>query len=116
MQELWVPTALAIAVFLVSSLVALPLTRIIAKNKEDAVKRTVFVCLVLGNANTMPLLVMQSLCSEFAPLQFDGKCFTQAMGYASLFMTIVNIVAVSLNVADLEKCACHGLEFIQLRY
>lgn len=75
-------------------MLALPLTRIIAKDKEEAVRRTVFVCLVLGNANTMPLLVMQSLCSEFVPLQFDDKCYTQAMGYASLFMTVVNIVAV----------------------
>lgn len=94
MQELWVPVVLAITVFVVTAIVAFPLTRIIAANKEEAVRRAIFACLILGNANTMPLLVMQSLCSEFSLMQFDGKCFTQSMGYASLFMTVVNIFAV----------------------
>lgn len=94
MQELWVPIALAITVLALTAIVAFPVTRIIAANKEEAVRRAIFACIMLGNANTMPLLVMQSLCSEFSPFQFDGKCFIQSMGYASLFMTVVNMIAV----------------------
>ena len=59
-------------------------------------RRAIFACLILGNANSMPLIVMQSLCDTFPPLQQGGKCYVKSMGYASLFMTVVNIVAVRL--------------------
>lgn len=97
LQDLWFPIVLAFAVFLVSGLIAFPLTYLVARRKEEAVRRAIFICLTLGNANTMPLLVMQSLCNTFEPLQEGGKCYTRSMGYASLYITIVNIVTVSAN-------------------
>lgn len=94
LQDLWVPISLALGIFAVTALVAFPLTRFVGRNKQEPVRRAIFACLILGNANTMPLLVMQSLCTTFPPFESDSKCYTKAMGYASLYMTIVNIVAV----------------------
>eukprot|EP00178_Gracilaria_changii_P024990 TRINITY_DN759_c0_g1_i3.p1 TRINITY_DN759_c0_g1~~TRINITY_DN759_c0_g1_i3.p1 ORF type:complete len:330 (+),score=41.32 TRINITY_DN759_c0_g1_i3:727-1716(+) len=93
LQEIWVPVALAFLIYIITAFIAFPITRLIAREKQEAVKRAIFACLILGNANTMPLLVMQSLCQTFPPLQESQSCYAKSMGYASLFLTVVNIVS-----------------------
>ncbi|CAN8076853.1 unnamed protein product [Agarophyton chilense] len=93
LQEIWVPVALALIVYLITAFIAFPITRLVARHKQEAVKRAIFACLILGNANTMPLLVMQSLCETFPPMQTAPQCYAKSMGYASLFLTVVNIVS-----------------------
>lgn len=97
LQQIWVPVALAFLVFGMAAVFAYPITKLIASGKQEAVQRAVFACLVLGNANVMPLLVMQSLCATFPPLMSTPHCYDKSMGYASLFLTVINIISVSLS-------------------
>lgn len=94
MQHVWIPVLLAFITFLVSALIAFPLTFFLAQHKQEAVRRAMFACLILGNANSIPLLVLQSLCDTFEPLQEGGECYATSMGYATLFMTVINMIAV----------------------
>lgn len=107
LQDLWVPVALAFSVFLITLLIALPVTALVAARKEVAVRRAMFLCAMLGNSNTMPLLVMQSLCHSFTPLRDNNRCYATGVEYASLYMTVVNMVAVSrpaLQYSGASEC------------
>eukprot|EP00737_Agarophyton_chilense_P002395 gb/GEZJ01002725.1/.p1 GENE.gb/GEZJ01002725.1/~~gb/GEZJ01002725.1/.p1 ORF type:complete len:264 (-),score=28.88 gb/GEZJ01002725.1/:1241-2032(-) len=93
LQQIWVPILLAFLVLGVGAAFAFPITRVIAADKQESVRRAIFLCLTLGNANVLPLLVMQSLCDTFPPLMETPQCYEKSMGYASLFLTIVNIIS-----------------------
>lgn len=95
LQDIWVPLAAAILIFLLTAAIAHPLTLLFAKRKEEAVRRVMWSCIVLGNSNTMALLVMQSLCDSFAPLNHDPKCVVRSTGFASLYITVVTLFTVS---------------------
>lgn len=101
-QELWVPISMAALRLALCAIISVPLVELIARKKEPAVKRVIFLCLLQGNSNTMPLLVMQSLCQNFSPFHEQPACYARAMGYASLFMVVVNVVGVS----HMEICFC----------
>lgn len=76
--------------------------RIIARNKEEAVRRVIFACIMLGNAGNMPMLILQSLCDNFAPLRQQPNCLTTSAGVTSLFSLPFNIVLVRCQFVNLR--------------
>lgn len=94
LQDVWVPLATAVLIFIVTAVIAHPLTLLLARDKEEVVRRVMWTCIVLGNSNTLALLVMQSICDSFSPLKEDPSCVVRSAGYASLYITIVTLFTV----------------------
>lgn len=95
LQDIWLPPVMAIIIHLVTALLSFPIIWIVARGKEEAVRRTAFLCLMLGNTNSMVLIIMKSLCDNYVPLQQGGRCFSQSAGFASLFTSVGTILSVS---------------------
>lgn len=87
----WATTLLA-----VGGIVGMLVVAIVARKKEVAVKRAVFACVTLGNANTLPLLLMNGLCDGYAPIRDDPECVSKSTGYIALFLIAWNIATVSI--------------------
>lgn len=80
---------------LLACVIAFPVTWVIASGKDELVKRAIFMCLVLGNSNSMALLIMQSLCDTYQPLGNVPKCVTRSTTYSTLFILPVTVLTVS---------------------
>lgn len=102
-RSIWVPIAVAFFIFLFSVAIAFPITLVLARGKEEAVKRVMWSCIVLGNWNTMALLVMQSLCGAISPLSEDPKCMVKSTGFASLYITVISLLTVSPHRREISS-------------
>eukprot|EP00178_Gracilaria_changii_P004431 TRINITY_DN1711_c0_g1_i2.p1 TRINITY_DN1711_c0_g1~~TRINITY_DN1711_c0_g1_i2.p1 ORF type:complete len:396 (-),score=42.94 TRINITY_DN1711_c0_g1_i2:1184-2371(-) len=95
-QELWVPLCFSVIISLAMIIVAYPLTILLARNKSECTRRAIFMCIVLGNSNSMPLLIMQSLCDGYQPLSSNEQCFMKATAYGTLYISFVTFLGFSL--------------------
>lgn len=94
LQEVWVPLAAGVLIFIITAIVAHPPTLLLVNGKEEAVRRVIWICIVLGNSNTVELLVMQSICDSFSPLKEDPTSLVRSTGYASFYIAIRTIFTV----------------------
>ncbi|PXF46922.1 Protein PIN-LIKES 5 [Gracilariopsis chorda] len=95
-QEWWIPLFFSVVVSIITMVVGFLLSRALARNKAEFTKRTIFMCIVLGNSNSMPLLIMKSLCDSFQPLQEKELCFMKATTYGTLYNTFFIFLGFSV--------------------
>lgn len=98
LQDVWVPITAAALIFIVAAVVTFPVVRFLLKEKEEFVRRAIWISLVLGNSNTLPLLVMNSICDCFEPLSTDPECLVRATGFSSLYTIVFTILTVSTSL------------------
>lgn len=110
-QEWWIPLFFSVVVSIITMGVGFLLSQILARNKTEFTKRCIFMCIVLGNSNSMPLLIMKSLCDSFQPLQENELCFMKATTYGTLYNTFFIFLGVSDTFWALLICNYFVSEF-----
>lgn len=83
----------ALVVLSISASVAYTVTSIWS-NLEEGVKRVVFIALLLGNANNLPILLIKRLCDNFDDLRDDETCSLRGTGYVAMYLTAWNTLMV----------------------
>lgn len=96
LQDIWVPMASAVMIFVASSIMTLPMSFFL-REKEEFVRRAIWACLVLGNSTVLPLLFMDSICDSFKPLSTDPECLVHVTGFSSLYAIVPTIFTVSTS-------------------
>ncbi|CAN8063326.1 unnamed protein product [Agarophyton chilense] len=102
-QELWIPLCFSVIISLAMMVVAYPLSTMLARNKSEFTKRVIFMCIVLGNCNSMPLLIMQSLCDGYQPLRSNEQCFMKATAYGTLYISFVTFLGAAQAMNQEEQ-------------
>lgn len=85
----FLPPAWALLTLLISAITALPATIL----TRPPLRRTIFVALLLGNANNLPLLLLHTLCDE---LPLGENCYNRANGYVALYLAAWNTLMWTL--------------------
>ncbi len=92
------PPLWGIIVPVIGCVVAVIVVRVFARGKAEPVQRVILLCIMMGNAGNMPLLILFALCDNFAPLGDDPKCVPQSFALASMYCITWEIILVRTEV------------------
>lgn len=102
----YLPALWAVVTFFVSGVVTFIVVTLGGNGVEEGVRRVLFVALLLGNANNLPILLLRSLCDNYEGLRDDETCVSRGVGYVAMFLAAWNtfmwtiVLSYILNTPD----------------
>lgn len=123
---IFAPPLVAIFTQSLGLLLGLGIMKLFGANLEPMVRRACVLCVCFGNANTLPIMVLQTLCESFKPLADSAGgvtlCKEKSAGISALFLVIWSSAFwsvglrylvgndVKANEANLDLSDCEATE------
>lgn len=104
-QDLTVPFTYSVLLLSLTSFLFTPLVSLVSRNKHPFVRALMWACLMLGNATTLPVVIMKALCGSLPQFQSSvAQCSSSVTAYSAIFL-IPQIIFTWAVVFPYLQCA-----------